>query len=119
MSAASVLDERVSPETLGVIRATVFLMWLAELVADPLSFWGGLPESMHEPIGVFKLVPDEAWDRLLEPEVLDQLQKVLVALLVLSAVGVRPYRPVATATAALLTGHQALLRGFTFNNHEE
>jgi hypothetical protein len=37
----------------------------------------------------------------------------------LSALGVRPYRPTATATAALLTGHQALLRGFTFTNHEE
>jgi hypothetical protein len=119
VSAASVLDERVSPETLGAIRAAVFLMWLVEVVPDPLSFWGELPDSMHEPIGVFKLVPDQAWGRLLEPEVLDRLQKVLVALLVLSALGVRPYRPTATATAALLTGHQALLRGFTFNNHEE
>jgi hypothetical protein len=119
VSASGVLDERVSPETLGVIRAAVFLMWLVEVVPDPLSFWGELPESMHEPVGVFKLVPDETWDRLLEPEVLDRLQKVLVTLIVLSALGVRPYRPTATATAALLTGHQALLRGFTFTNHEE
>jgi hypothetical protein len=119
VSATSALDERVSPETLGVIRAAVFLMWLVEVVPDPLSFWGELPESMHEPIGVFKLVPDEAWDRLLEPEVLDRLQKILVALLVLSALGVRPYRLTATATAALLTGQQAVLRGFTFTNHEE
>jgi hypothetical protein len=119
LTAATVLDERVRPETLGVIRAAVFLMWLVEVVPDPLSFWGELPDSMHEPIGMFKLVPDEAWDRLLEPEVLDRLQKVLVVLLVLSALGVRPYRPTAAATAALLTGQQALLRGFTFSNHEE
>jgi hypothetical protein len=116
---AGMLDERVSPETLGVIRAAVFLMWLVEVLPDPLSFWGELPASMHEPVGVFKLVPDDAWDRLLEPEVLDQLKRILVALLVLSALGVRPYRPTASATAALLTGHQALVRGFTFTNHEE
>lgn len=119
MTASGVLDERVSPETLGVIRAAAFLMWLIEVVPDPLSFVGELPASMHEPVGVFKLVPDEAWDRLLEPEVLDRLKQLLVALLVLSALGVRPYRPTASAAAALLTGHQGLLRGFTFTNHEE
>ena len=119
MNAVGLLDEPVSPETLGVVRAAVFLMWLVEVVPDPLSFWGELPNSMREPVGVFKLVPDAGWDRLLEPEVLDRLQKVLVALLVLSALGVRPYGPTATATAALLTGHQALLRSFTFTNHEE
>jgi hypothetical protein len=115
----SAFDEPVSPETLGVVRAAVFLMWLVEVVPDPLSFWGELPRSMHEPVGVFKFVPDEAWEQLLEPELLDRLQKLLVGLLILSAVGIRPYRPTATATAALLTAHQALLRGFTFTNHEE
>lgn len=110
---------RASPETLGVIRAAVFAMWLFEVVPDPLSFWGELPESMHEPIGPLRLVPDEAWDHLLEPEMLDRLKRVLVVLLLLSAIGAKPYRPIATAAATLLTAQQALLRGFTFVNHEE
>ena len=110
---------QVSPERLGVIRAAAFLMWLAEVGPDPLSFWGELPASMHQPVGLCKLVPDEAWDRILEPEVLDQLKKLMIVLLVLSASGARPYRPIATTTAAMLTGHQALVRGFTFTNHEE
>ena len=106
-------------DVLGAIRAVVFSMWLLEVVPDPLSFWGELPASMNKPIGVFKLVPEEAWERVLEPEALAEAQRVLVVLLVLCAVGARPYRPLAIATAALLTGHQALLRGFTFVNHEE
>jgi hypothetical protein len=108
-----------SPETLGVIRAAVFAMWLIEVVPDPLSFWGELPASMHEPIGALKLVPEQRWERLLDPDALDQLKRILVVLLVLSALGARPYRPTATTAAALLTAHQALLRGFTFVNHEE
>jgi hypothetical protein len=40
-------------------------MWLVEVVPDPLSFWGELPPSMHEPIGLFKLVPGERWEQLL------------------------------------------------------
>jgi hypothetical protein len=119
VSADSVPGETVSPETLGVIRAVVFTIWLAEVVPDPLDFWGELPRSMHEPIGVLRLVPEARLDRLLEPDVLEQLKRVLVVLLVLAALGVRPYRPTAAATAALLTCHQAVLRGFTFVNHEE
>jgi hypothetical protein len=44
---------------------------------------------------------------------------VLVALLVLCALGVRPYRALAAVTALLLTVHQDLVRAYTFTNHEE
>jgi hypothetical protein len=54
-----------------------------------------------------------------DPEVLERLRRLLVVLLGLSALGAKPYRPTAAATAAMLTGPQALLRGFTFVNHEE
>jgi hypothetical protein len=114
-----VLHERVSPTTLGVVRAAVFLAWLVVVVPDPLSFLGRLPETMFEPVGPLKLVPRELWPALLEPAALDAFKVVLTALLVLSAVGVRPYRPIAFAAAALLTIHQGLVRGFTFTNHEE
>jgi hypothetical protein len=110
---------RVSPETLGVVRAAVFAVWLIEVGPDPLSFWGELPASMHEPVGALKLVPRERWEQALTPEKLGQFKRVLIVLLILSAAGARPYRPTAAATAAALTGHQAVLRGFTFVNHEE
>ena len=109
----------VSAETLGVIRAAVFAIWLIDVVPDDLGFWGELPRSMYEPIGVFKLVPREAWDEALEPERLELYKRALILLIALSAVGAPPYRPTATATAGMLTAHQAVLRGFTFVNHEE
>ena len=109
----------VSAETLGVIRAAVFAIWLLDVVPDDLAFWGELPASMHEPIGVFKLVPRDPWNRMLQPERLEQFKRVLVVLLTMSAAGAPPYRTAATATAGMLTAHQAILRGFTFVNHEE
>ena len=112
-------DARFGAEELGAIRIAVFAMWLIEVAPDPLAFWAELPRSMNRPIGVFKLVPEDAWERVLEPEVLDDLQRLLVVLVALSAAGARPYRPLACAAAALLTAHQAVLRGFTFVNHEE
>jgi hypothetical protein len=59
------LGPEVGPEQVGLLRAAVFAMWLVEVVPDPLSFWGELPPSMHEPIGLFKLVPGERWEQLL------------------------------------------------------
>ena len=109
----------VSPETLGVMRAAVFSIWLVEVKADDLSFWGELPDSMYEPIGVFKLVPRQAWKLALQPERLERLQRALVVMLALSAAGTPPYAQTATVTAGLLTTHQAVVRGFTFVNHEE
>jgi uncharacterized membrane protein len=119
VSRDGVLHQDVKPATLGVVRAAVFLMWIAVVVPDPLSFLAELPPTMNHPLGVFGLVPDEAWRRLLEPGALGAFKAVLVGLLVLAALGVRPYRSIALATALLLTVHQALLRGFTFDNHEE
>ncbi len=115
----TVLHQRVSPLTLGVVRAAVFGIWLVVVVPDRLSFLGTLPPTMFEPLGVLRLVPRDLWLRLLDPGALDALKAALVGLLVLSAVGVRPYRPIALTTAFLLTVHQGLLRSFTFDNHEE
>jgi hypothetical protein len=115
----AILHERVSPTTLGVVRATVFAIWLVTVVPDPLSFYGALPASMFEPIGVFMLVPDGVWRDLLTPAALDAFKAVLVVVLVLAAVGVRPYRPIAALAALMLTVHQGLVREFTFAAHEE
>jgi hypothetical protein len=116
---AGVLHQRVSPATLGVVRAAVFAIWLAVIVPDPLHFLGRLPDTMFEPVGAMKLVPREAWLALLEPAALDAFKGVLIALLVLAAVGLRPYPAIAAAAALMLTVHQGLVRGFTFTNHEE
>jgi hypothetical protein len=112
-------DNRVSAETLGVVRAAVFAIWLLDVAGDDLSFWGELPRSMHQPVGVLKLVPRRAWEPALAPDRLEQFKRALVVMLALSAAGTPPYAPTARATAGMLTAHQAVLRGFTFNNHEE
>lgn len=110
---------QASPEELGLIRAATFVMWVIDIGNDPIARLGELPRSMHEPVGIGRLVPDEVWDGVLAPESLERLQKLLVVLVVACALGVRPYRPTATATAALLTVHQSIVRGYTFTNHEE
>ena len=115
----TVLHGRASATTLGVVRACVFSIWLVVVVRDPLSFLGELPPSMFHPLGVLQLAPRSLWLHLLEPGALDAFKAVLVALLALAALGARPYRAIAVATAVLLTVHQGLLRSFTFTNHEE
>jgi hypothetical protein len=119
VSATGVVHQRVSPATLGVVRAVVFLMWLAVVVPDPLSFLGRLPDTLFKPVGPMMLVPRDVWLALLDPVALDAFKGALIVLLVLSAIGVRPYRPIALAAVVMLTIHQGLVRSFTFTNHEE
>ena len=114
-----VLHARAGPATLGVVRAAIFVAWLVVVVPDPLSFLGSLPREMLVPIGLLRLVPDALWAHLLEPGALEAFKLVLATGLVLSAIGARPYTPIALVTAVLLTLHQGLLRSFTFDNHEE
>lgn len=114
-----VVHQRASPTTLGVVRAAVFLMWLVVVVPDPLSIYADLPATMFQPVGIFRALPRTVWLHFLEPGVLGAFKAALVVVVVLAAIGVRPYRPIALLAAGLLTIHQGLVRGFTFASHEE
>ena len=116
---SGVLHDRVSPTTLGVVRAVVFVTWLVVVVPDPLAVYGHLPAPLFHQIGVFRVLPRGLWLDLLKPGSLAAFKIVLVAVIALAAVGVRPYRPIAAGAAVMLTVDQALVRGFAVVNHDE
>lgn len=115
----ALLHENARPLTLGFVRAWVFLIWLAKIMAAPLWFLAELPPSMLETHGPFAVVPETAWVWLLTPTALTGLKALLIVTVAWAAVGVRPYRPVALVAVALLTLYQGLACGFTFVNHQE
>jgi hypothetical protein len=104
-----------TPRTLGVVRAAVFAIWLLEVVPDPLSFLAALPDAMRRPVGVFGHVPGA----LITAGALDAFKAILVALIAACLAGLPGYRVLAPLTALALTVDQALLRDYTFVNHEE
>lgn len=113
------INEHVRPQTLGFVRACVFLIWLVKIIPDPFSFLAELPFSIFKPSGVLRLVPTGVWQWFLDANVLSAFKVVLVLSLVLAMIGAKPYRLIAVISAILLTVHQGLVRSFTFVNHQE
>ena len=100
-----------SAARLGAVRVLVCVMWLAIVVPDPLAYLAALPATMGQPVGVFHMT--------LGPDALNVLKGALIVLLVGCLAGVPGWRVLAPLTALLLTAQQALLRRYTFDNHEE
>jgi hypothetical protein len=98
---------------LGVVRAAVYAMWLLVVVPDPLGYLADLPAG--SPVGVFRWLPDF----VVSSAGLGALKAALAIVLVVCLVGAPGYRVWAVVAAALLTVQQALLREYTFVNHEE
>jgi hypothetical protein len=98
---------------LGVVRAAIYAMWLVVVVPDPLGYLADLTPGA--PVGFSRWLPDV----LVSSAGLDALKGALIVVLVLCLVGAPGYRVWAVVAAALLTVQQALLREYTFVNHEE
>lgn len=113
------LHQRVTPWTLGVIRAWVFGIWLLIIVPDPFYLLAELPISIFEPLGLMRFVPASGWTWILDVQFLYGFKFLLLVFLVLSMLGVWPYHPIAITTAVMLTFHQGLVRGFSYINHAE
>lgn len=115
--AASLLHADATPRTLGFLRIWVFGAWFADVAKDPIDYLAALPLASLERLGLFRLVPWEAWEWLCTPSRLRAGTAVLLVGLALCAAGVRPWRPIAILTCGLLTLYQGLILGFTYLSH--
>lgn len=115
----ALLHDHARAATLGFVRACVFAIWLAKVVAMPLPFLADLPAAMLRAPGLLGVVPEALWAWVLTPAVLAGLQVILVLAVGWAAVGAAAYRPVALVAALLLTLYMGLACGFTFVSHQE
>lgn len=111
------LHENASARTLGVLRAWVFLMWIADVASCRLA------EAVLTPgfgvQGVLRILPRPVWEAILFPEAMYVLQAVTIVVLVPLVLGVGRYRPLAITACVLLTVIQGVLRGWGHLNYRE
>jgi hypothetical protein len=104
---------------LGLVRLSVFAVWLVHIARDPFYLLAELPVETFSPVGLLRLAPAGVWTWLTDETVLRAVWWVLLTLLVLAVAGARPWRAVGIPAALLLTLQQSLLRSVGFINHAE
>jgi len=114
-----VLHERATAQSLGILRAAVYTIWLGDLLREPITDLKNLPVWMFEPLGVLKLVPSMAWPVVFSPLFLIALKLVLLGLLVPLVLGRGPYRLLSVTAVCLLIFWQGLTRGMLGVVHRE
>jgi hypothetical protein len=113
------LHEKVSPQTLGFARISVYGIWFWHVLKDPLGKVAEVPFEDFSPIGVLQIVPQPLWRLIYTTEFLAALKLIMLVGLALLLLGVGPFRCVAIFTCILLTFYQGLIRGFGYINHGE
>jgi hypothetical protein len=94
-------------------------MWIADLVKDPITDLAAVPFSYFQPVGVLRWLPLEFWRAVHSEQLLRLWWAVLLALLILAALGTRYYRAIAGAACILLTFYQGMIFGFGEVTHAE
>ncbi|MBI3782819.1 MAG: hypothetical protein HY270_05390 [Deltaproteobacteria bacterium] len=105
--------------TLAFVRIWVFAIWLSRLLPDCFSCLAEFSPSLFARLGILRLIPNAAVPLLLRPGTLAGIQATLLVLLLLSLLGVRPYRVFASAAAILLTLYEGVLGGFAQGTHSD
>ena len=113
------LNEQVSPRTLGVVRVLIYALWFRKIYSDPVYQLAQLPIDIFSPLGVLRLIPTSFYEYLFTVPVLWTLKMVTLIGLVLLIFGVGPYRCIAIFTCLLLTVHQGLVQSFGTISHGE
>jgi len=113
------LHERVSPRTLGLARMWVFGLWIHRLLTEPFPEVAAMPLAVFQPIGVLRLLPASLWPAVLTTPALEALRAILLAGLVLVALGVPGYRLLAPLVCLVGTFQQGLVRSFGYVSHGE
>lgn len=113
------LHEKVSPQTLGFARISVYGIWFWHVLKDPLGKVAEVPFEYFSPIGVLQIVPQPLWRLIYTTEFLSALKLTMLVGLALLLLGVGPFRCIAIFTCILLTFYQGLIRGFGYINHGE
>ncbi|HWS52779.1 MAG TPA: hypothetical protein VN228_01520 [Pyrinomonadaceae bacterium] len=113
--------ERLAPSTataLGIVRAVVHGAFLLNVLFASFTDLGALPATVMRPTGAMQLVPWGLYDALLTPAGMLAFKALMVASLLLGALGV--WAPVtAKSSAALVLFYEGLLRSFGHFNHDE
>jgi hypothetical protein len=113
------LHARVTPQTLGFVRAWVFGIWLWVVMGNPaFPDLGQLPGTLVKPVGVLVRIAFAVGKaRVLSPPMLSGFRIVLIVVLALAMIGARPYRAIALLAVGMLTFHQGLVRGVGYIIH--
>lgn len=108
MRPTGLLHSHAGPRELGVLRITVFALWLPHLLTTPLWNIAALPAELLDPHGLLLLVPVT---RLASsPPALTALTVAAVAGCLVCLAGTPAHRIVGTMTLALLLLHEGLTR---------
>lgn len=109
---------------LGIIRFTVFAIWLIIITLSPITSYSYLPVELFQPLGIFSLIfPDSNSFftlLILSETFLFFLKYSLILGIILCMVGFRPFSYVAIPTVLLLFLIDGIIKGFGgFVNHAE
>ena len=112
-----ILHGEATARNLGFLRIWVFAAWFADVAKNPITDLAALPIGSMTPVGVLRLVPMSVWEWVCTAEHLRAAYVLMLVALLLTALGVRPYRPIAIFTCLLLTLYQGLTLSFTYMGH--
>jgi hypothetical protein len=105
---------------LGAARILVFGIWTVSVLTAPVGLYAELPREMFNPPGPLMLLPDGFWDVFLASAPLLAFQTLLVVGCLLCAAGVRPFTPIAVATALLLLLFDGVMKSIAgYTNHAQ
>jgi hypothetical protein len=114
-----VLNERVSPQLLGVVRISVFGLWLANVWLVHLEDLADLPRELLSRYGVLWLIPPPVWDSMWTLPFLSALKSVLLVCLCWLILGLPRYQAVAIGTCVLLTLFDGMEKSLGHINHSK
>lgn len=111
------LNERVSPQTLGVARVLIFGLWIVNVWSVHLEDYIELPREILGRYGLLRLIPDVLWQAMWTPAFLLGFKAVLLGCLVWLVLGLGRYTAVAVVTCVLLILFDGMAKSPGHLNH--
>ena len=114
----------VTSRELGMLRSTVFGIWVVILWFSPFTNYAALPPALFEPLGIYRLLLGSGegpiMQIILTEGFLFSLKWVLLVGCILCMIGTKPFKWIAVPTVLLLFLADAITKGFNgFVNHAE
>ncbi len=124
MANFSFLHSEADHQVLGMVRCTVYGIWLVLILNTPIDVYAYLPVESFSTWGVYQLffmsLSDPVVDLIFTSEFLTGLKWLLLFCCVLCMVGIRPWIPVAVFTLMLILLFDSIVRGYYgFTNHAQ
>jgi hypothetical protein len=113
----SLLNEKATPQQLGMARIVVFSLWIPNLLYIRLPDYASLPLELLHRHGALRLIPDFVWSFLFAREFLILFQLGVLACVVWLILGLPRYRLVAIATCILLILFDGMFKSIDTMHH--